>query len=538
MTDKNRREFLQGLGAASIALPFISPNTLPGIDTSPSNASPFLRDQFGARGLSPAEELKTYSNDRIAVHVPYEDDAKESLEEWVDASADRDILRENDAIRTLTIRLPADEVGGQLLGNGALESLDYLDPDEQLDVNIELSIPEPVDLDEEPDELLSFSGMASTILSVFGWSDIATNEVAYDDAEPGTVREAAQHTGAPDALVDSADTSTLTIAVIDTGFNTADGDILGDTNRILDASTDYTEPDDPTVAEDGLDAVADGNGHGTHVASTIAANPPDAAHDDYRGYAPDADLLILRALDDDGSGSTADISRAITDAADEGADLICMSLGSPIWSVELERSLAYAVGAGSIPVVAGGNNRSTPQPFVNSPGDGAYAITVAAGEVRPAEETRGGHFSAVAPDPGTVNFSDGETEGAGPDIAAPGVELTALTADTTGSLDEETLSGTSMAAPCVVGGLALVQAESNVEEFEEMEERLAEYAEPAPKLGIHEAGAGWLDVEATIEETEPDETQADARTDEAQARDESWDALSSAYGSDVARYFL
>lgn len=69
--------------------------------------------------------------------------------------------------------------------------------------------------------------------------------------------------------------SGLTIAVIDTGINTANGRVFGNgtdgsSSRILGASKDIIENE--TVAADGMDAIEDGNGHGTHVASTAAAD--------------------------------------------------------------------------------------------------------------------------------------------------------------------------------------------------------------------------------------------------------------------------
>jgi len=141
------------------------------------------------------------------------------------------------------------------------------------------------------------------------WRAIATSE----DAELTTLQETREMTGA--TTVD-ADTSGLTVAVIDTGVNTADGRVFGNGTvgsdiRIADASKDFIE--DETVAENGLDAVEDPNGHGTHVASTIAANHSNNSHD---GYAPNAEVLALRALDAEGSGSSADIAAAIRYAAD------------------------------------------------------------------------------------------------------------------------------------------------------------------------------------------------------------------------------
>jgi subtilisin family serine protease len=192
-------------------------------------------------------------------------------------------------------------------------------------------------------------------------------------------------------------------------------------------------------------------------------------------------------------------------------------------------------------VIAAGNNRSTPNPtpFVNSPGDMPTAITVAAGEARPPDKTRLGSFSAVGPDPGTADYSGGESSGVAPNIAAPGVKVTALVASETGTTSETTLSGTSMAAPCVTGGLGLLLAGTDVEQkHDPVLTRLTDYARPAPKAGVEEAGAGWLSVESMIDEINPEQPQADARTDSAQARDESWRSLSSSYGASVANLFL
>jgi len=295
------------------------------------------------------------------------------------------------------------------------------------------------------------------------------------------------------------------------------------------------------VTDQGVEAVADGQGHGSHVAASIAANPTDSQQSaDFRGALPNGDLLVLKALGDNGSGSTSDIARAVTFAADEGADLICMSLGSPLWSVELDRALEYATGAGAIPWVAAGNNRSMPNPapFINSPSDSPAAISVAAGEVRPPKETRGGSFSAVGPDPGTVDASSGATSGTGPDIASTGVKLTALTASTTGSLSETTLSGTSMATPMAVSCAGLLVAETGISDVDELRTRITEYAAAAPRMGVEEAGAGWMDAKAAIEEIDPEQDQAAARNDQAQARDQSWRGLSNAYGGQIGRFLL
>src|SRR5262249_62297623 len=68
------------------------------------------------------------------------------------------------------------------------------------------------------------------------------------------------------------------------------------------------------------------NDHGTHTAGTIAARQNNLG---VIGVAPDCRLLIGKVLGDDGSGSSANVAAGIDWAADSGADIISMSLGSP-----------------------------------------------------------------------------------------------------------------------------------------------------------------------------------------------------------------
>jgi serine protease len=74
----------------------------------------------------------------------------------------------------------------------------------------------------------------------------------------------------------------------------------------------------------------DGNGHGTHVASTIAAQitvgQPRPVPDYLAGIAYGASLMPVRVLDDDGVGSTDDVAAGILWAARNGADVINLSL--------------------------------------------------------------------------------------------------------------------------------------------------------------------------------------------------------------------
>lgn len=535
-----RRSFLRTAGAGAGVAATASPWALSWIIET-GHLSPLTADmvtRFG--GISPPDETPVYSGGRVSVHIPYDEDAKDALEDWVDADSDRTLISWNEPINTAAVVVPRSDVISRW---GTPDLADVSWRDGAIDLNLRMSIPEPVGLEDDGVWSL-LSRRENMLLSIERSSAPVSDGVAFDDdAEAGSIEDARIATGAgpTEEFWDSRDTSDITVAVVDTGFNTSLGDILGPEwdERLLAASKDFTTGDeDDTVEEEGASAVEDGNGHGSHVGSTIVADPISDDYSEYQGYLPESDVLVLRALDDEGSGSTANISRAITYAADEGADLLCLSLGSPLWSVELERALAYAVGEGALPFVAAGNDRMGTT-FVNTPGDAAYAMSVGAGTIDDPDDAKTAYFSNVGPDPGTINNSGGETSGQTVDFAAPGMELTALVADTSGSLDEVTLSGTSMATPCVVGCAGLVLSETSVEQdFDDLRDRMVDYASPTPNIGVYEAGAGYPNVQAAIDEAEPDETQEDARTDDAIARDEGWTALSDLHGSGLTQFFL
>ncbi len=135
------------------------------------------------------------------------------------------------------------------------------------------------------------------------------------------------------------------------------------------------------------------------------------------------------------------------------------------------------------------------------------------------------HFSQRGPDPGAKSTTYGATRGADPTVAAPGMEITAMTAD-----GKSTLSGTSMATPLVSGSAALVLEENPDATPGEIEQRLAHGAEPINGSGVHEVGAGMVNVEGALEaEPDPDtdyyEDQREARTDAAEDRDTIYEGL-------------
>ncbi len=172
------------------------------------------------------------------------------------------------------------------------------------------------------------------------------------------------------------------------------------------------------------DAVADdGNGHGTHVAGTIAA------------VAPDAKILPIRVLDDAGSGSAFDVAAGIRYAADLGAQIINLSLGGG-YSQAIDAAIEYAKSRDALIVVAAGNESAAAPSFpARFSAADSHVISV-------------GAFNSSGQ---LASFSNDVGNSGAIQIDAPGVGIYS----TYIGGQYATLSGTSMAAPHVAGLAAL-----------------------------------------------------------------------------------
>ena len=209
----------------------------------------------------------------------------------------------------------------------------------------------------------------------------------------------------------------VTAYVIDTGVNIEHSDFEGRASHGFDAV-------------DGDDDADDGNGHGTHVAGTIAG----ADH----GVAKKADVVAVRVLDDNGSGTTEGVIAGVdwvTENAD-GPSVANMSLGGGA-DEALDAAVQKSIEAGVTYTLAAGNESS--DAGGGSPSRVEEGITVAASDDADAQASFSNYGSVV-------------------DIYAPGVDITA---PWIGGPDEtETISGTSMAAPHVAGAVALYLGEN------------------------------------------------------------------------------
>ena len=205
----------------------------------------------------------------------------------------------------------------------------------------------------------------------------------------------------------------------------------GVTAFIIDTGVRITHKDFGDRASHGFDAVDgddsadDGQGHGTHVAGTVAGTD--------HGVAKKAKVVAVRVLDDQGSGTTEQVVAGIdwvTKNA-KGPSVANMSLGGPK-DEALDAAVQKSIDAGITYGIAAGNEGADADG--SSPARVKDAITVAASDDKDAQA----EFS---------NF------GKLVDIYAPGVDIVS---SSNGSDDAtETLSGTSMAAPHVTGAAAL-----------------------------------------------------------------------------------
>jgi thermitase len=136
------------------------------------------------------------------------------------------------------------------------------------------------------------------------------------------------------------------VAIIDTGIDLRHPAFV---NALAPSSEWRDFVGNDTIPQEGGDYTRPGHGHGTSVAGIV------------RQVAPRATILPIRVLNSYGTGTVANVARAITYAVDAGAQVINMSLGSDTPSEAITQALLYASSRGVYVVSSAGNdNRSTP----------------------------------------------------------------------------------------------------------------------------------------------------------------------------------
>ena len=301
------------------------------------------------------------------------------------------------------------------------------------------------------------------------------DKVWLDGRAKAALADTTAQIGAPAAWAAGGTGTGVRVAVLDTGVDTTHPDLE---NRVV-ASRSFIPGDD----------IIDRNGHGTHTASTVAGTGA-ASGGKERGVAPDADLVIGKVLDSNGSGSISGIIAGMEWAArTERARVINMSLGVSAWHTQddpLSQSVNQLTAeTGALFVVSAGN--SGPDPYtLGAPGTADAALTI--GAVDASDHLA--DFSSAGP-----RMND---EALKPDMTAPGVDVLAARSQHIwwGEGYYYTDSGTSMAAPHVAGAAALLAQKHPAWSARQIKDALMSTSVPTPDYNAYRAGSGRLNVAA------------------------------------------
>ena len=283
-----------------------------------------------------------------------------------------------------------------------------------------INLPNDTYLDPDQDGELSSGAFGNSFKDLYGLENMGMKDV-WTTLKPNMPMQAPV-------------TGAVVVAVIDSGVDYNHEDLKK--NMWQDANGNYGKD-----FINGDNEPMDDNGHGSHVAGTIAAIGNN--NKGIIGVAPMSRIMALKVLAESGYGNLSAIAEAVRYAADNGADIINMSLGGFGVSSTLEEVIEYAKMLGTLTVVAAGNYNENIEN--TTPANVAAAITV----------------SAIDPNDQKAEFSN---YGEGIDVAAPGVSILS-TISATRNLDESqiigdyyfAMSGTSMASPHAAGLAAIIK---------------------------------------------------------------------------------
>ncbi|MBZ5529918.1 MAG: Ig-like domain repeat protein [Acidobacteriia bacterium] len=297
--------------------------------------------------------------------------------------------------------------------------------------------------------------------------------------------------GAP-AAWDTATGDGIVVAVVDTGIDYNHPDLAANVwTNPNEIDGNFFDDDGNGFIDDvrgwnfffGDNDPIDHNGHGTHVAGTIAAVGDNGIG--IIGVAWHARVMAVKGLDDNGFGFDFTLAPAIMYAASNGADVINASWGGQGTSESIEEAIQFATGLGVVFVAAAGNSSEDAMNFF--PANSPEAITVAASDPF-------GNFAFFS------NF--------GPkiDVTAPGVDILSLQAAFTFLGPQVAdgyirLDGTSMAAPHVAGVAALSLSQNPAYSTEQVRQVIRSSATPVDFDSRF--GAGRLNAAAAVAVTNP-----------------------------------
>ncbi|WP_426403522.1 S8 family serine peptidase [Streptomyces sp. R-07] len=302
----------------------------------------------------------------------------------------------------------------------------------------------------------------------------APGKVWLDGRVKAAMAESNAQIGSPKAWEAGLTGKGVKVAVLDTGVDAGHPDLAG---RVTETRS-FIEGQE----------VADRNGHGTHVTSTVGGSGAGSEGKE-QGVAPGATLAVGKVLSDEGSGSESQIIAGMEWAAkDIDAKIVSMSLGSREPSDGTD-PMAQAVNTlsaetGALFVIAAGNSGYPGS--IGSPGAADSALTV--GAVDSADQAA--YFTSQGP-----RYGDQALK---PDVSAPGVDILAARSQlVAGSGLYTSMSGTSMATPHVAGVAALLAEKHPDWTGAQLKNALMSTSKNLDATS-YELGAGRVDVAAAI----------------------------------------
>ncbi|MEW5866058.1 MAG: S8 family peptidase [Bacillota bacterium] len=245
---------------------------------------------------------------------------------------------------------------------------------------------------------------------------------------------------------------------------------------VLDTGIDMNHPDLKSNVRGGYDTInerpdpTDDNGHGTHVAGTIAALNNGFG---VVGVAPEASIYAVKAFDSRGQGQVSDIVQGVEWCVQQKVNIINMSFGTRESSKALTLAMEKAAAAGIIMVAAAGNEGR--QDSVLYPGRDPNVMAVA----------------ATTPDDRIASFSSSGREVA---ISAPGEDVPSTYKGST----YKTTSGTSMACPHVSGVAALILSAVPTLTRDEVRKAICGTAIRLSGFSAEQQGAGLVSAQAAL----------------------------------------
>lgn len=357
-------------------------------------------------------------------------------------------LTEFDAFR-IELKNIETNIGGYTPDPEFTQGLEYYEPDYRYSIPDEIS---SIDIPEK-----DFNALTTTPNDPYFSSQWGLTKIDADDAWDST-------TGS----------SSITIAIIDTGIDGTHADLSG---KVL-AGYDYVNNTSISANTD-----SDDHGHGTTVGGVAAAitnNSTGVAGTDWN-----ARLMPVKVLDSFGYGYASDVAYGIRYAADNGAEVINMSLGSSSSSSLLSSAVDYAYGLGVVMVAASGNGNTTPISY-----PARYTNTIAVGAT---------NSSDTRCDNSDWGYPYGSNYGSNLDVVAPGNSIY-------GPKDGggyRSVGGTSLATPFVAGLAGLLVAYNSSSSVSEIYSNIKDNADKVAGMGgsnFHvEYGYGRINANSSID---------------------------------------